>query len=111
MTVGSILGITVAYFSYRQYYPDLADKLSHRPYSPRIKDQSPEPVLPVHTASQDQGYDPVGAGNRHESFELEGTVPRPGPQRLQDVWKDQDDSGMEDSGADRQPLRGRGDNH
>ncbi|EJD43722.1 PAP2-domain-containing protein [Auricularia subglabra TFB-10046 SS5] len=32
---GSLLGLTVAYFSYRQYFPPLNDPMSHRCYSPR----------------------------------------------------------------------------
>ncbi|KAJ1973112.1 hypothetical protein H4R35_004292 [Dimargaris xerosporica] len=36
VTVGSIIGIVCAYFAYRQYYPNLASPLAHRPYSPRI---------------------------------------------------------------------------
>ena len=93
MTVGSILGLTVAYFSYRQYYPDLADELSHRPYSPRIRDESSEPILPVHDQSKNQRYDPADAGRGYDSFELDGTVERPGPQRLRDAWKEHDESG------------------
>lgn len=34
--VGSLLGLFLAWFSYRQYYPPLTHPLSHRPYSPRI---------------------------------------------------------------------------
>ena len=92
MTVGSILGLTIAYFSYRQYYPHLADELSHRPYSPRIRDEGAEPVLPVHDQSSNQRYDPAGAGRGYDSFELNGTVERPGPQHLRDAWKEHDES-------------------
>jgi len=109
VTVGSILGLTIAYFSYRQYYPSLADERSHRPYSPRIKDENSEPVLPVHTSSQIQNYDLPGAGRGHDSFELEGTVQRPGPQRLRDVWKDHDDTGGGENGIDRRQLLEGGD--
>ncbi|EMD38375.1 hypothetical protein CERSUDRAFT_113537 [Gelatoporia subvermispora B] len=35
--VGSALGMVVAWFSYRQYYPALSSEWPHRPYSPRIK--------------------------------------------------------------------------
>ena len=33
--VGALIGITTAYFSYRQYYPTLENPLSHRPFAPR----------------------------------------------------------------------------
>lgn len=110
MTVGSILGLTVAYFAYRQFYPSLADERSHRPYSPRIRDENPEPILPVHSSSQNQGYDPAGAGNGHDSFELENTTSRSLPQRLSDAWKD--NPGGEESGLNRrQSLEGNGASH
>ncbi|KAG2131674.1 phosphatidic acid phosphatase type 2/haloperoxidase [Suillus clintonianus] len=35
---GSALGILLAYFSYRQYYPDLASADAHEPYATRFKD-------------------------------------------------------------------------
>jgi len=102
VTVGSILGLTVAYFSYRQYYPDLADELSHRPFSPRIRDESSEPTLPVHNQPTNQRYDPVGGDHDHDSFELDGTVQRPGPQRLRDAWRgDSDDPGAKETRPDR----------
>jgi len=84
VTIGSILGLTVAYFSYRQYYPHLADELSHRPYSPRIGRENSGPILPVHDSSQSQRYDSTGDGRGYDSFELEGTVQRPDPQRPRD---------------------------
>lgn len=102
VTIGSILGLTVAYFSYRQYYPGLADELSHRPYSPRIKNEDSQPILPVHSASQ--GHDAAGADHRYDSYELEGTVQRPDTQRFQDTWKDRGDSGAEGSGANHRLL-------
>jgi len=46
--VGSSLGFIMSYFSYRQYYPSLAEDLCHRPYSPRIKHESSDHGLPVH---------------------------------------------------------------
>jgi diacylglycerol diphosphate phosphatase/phosphatidate phosphatase len=33
---GASVGLVMAYFSYRQYYPSLASPLAHRPFSPRI---------------------------------------------------------------------------
>jgi len=105
VTVGSILGFIAAYFAYRQYYPSLADDLSHRPYSPRIRDETSESILPVHDQPKNPRYDPVGRGN--DSFEMDGTVPRPGPQHLRDVWRDDDDH---DSGAGEHNRHGSGAN-
>jgi len=103
VAVGFILGLTAAYFSYRQYYPSLADERSHRPYGPRIRDENPEPILPVHNSSQNQSHNPAGAGDG-DSFELEGTVPRPNPLPLRDAWKDHEGFGEGESG--HQLLRG-----
>lgn len=33
---GSALGLGVAYFSYRQYYPHLASKIAHIPFTTRF---------------------------------------------------------------------------
>ncbi|KAI0064654.1 PAP2-domain-containing protein [Artomyces pyxidatus] len=49
VTAGSLLGFTIAYFAYRQYYPSLSSEVSHTPYPPRT--QRSEPVLPVHRAA------------------------------------------------------------
>lgn len=103
MTVGSILGLTIAYFAYRQYYPGLADELSHRPFSPRIRDENSETILPVHDQSKHQRYEPAGAGRNYDSFELDGTVQRPGPQHLRDAWREHDDPDAEQSRTDRDP--------
>ena len=69
---GSLLGLVVAYFSYRQYYPSLAAKLSHRPYPPRIKR---EDVLPSHNApfmiaeAEESYMDEVGGDSQEFSRE------------------------------------------
>ncbi|CAE6518990.1 unnamed protein product [Rhizoctonia solani] len=36
VTVGAIVGMNFGYFAYRQYYPSLADKLSHEAYQARL---------------------------------------------------------------------------
>lgn len=111
MTVGSILGLTVAYFAYRQYYPDLADEFSHRPFSPRIKDEGSNFTLPViHDQSKNQRYDPTGGPPNHDSFELDGTVQRPGPQHLRDAWMEHEDSGVRENMV-RPGRRGSGSDH
>lgn len=35
---GSMLGLLLAYFSYRQYYPHLASADAHQPYATRFED-------------------------------------------------------------------------
>ena len=107
VTVGSILGLSIAYFAYRQYYPDLAAEFSHRPFSPRIKEESSATVLPVHHQSNNQRYDPPGGSRDYDSFELDGTVQRPGPQHLRDAWREHEDSGARESTV--RPERRRSD--
>lgn len=34
--VGSLLGLTMAFFAYRQYYPPLSSPRSQKPFSPRV---------------------------------------------------------------------------
>lgn len=96
--VGSALGLALAYFSYRQYYPPLTSELSHRPYAPRV--QHAEPVLPVHRSSpsedifvdsQVEGGIDVPYHDQHtseeEDLELNGTVRREQPAPLHQMWK------------------------
>ncbi len=57
VTAGSFLGLVLAFFAYRQYYPPLSSAMSHRPYNPRplrkkerhsIVNVDPESGLRVH---------------------------------------------------------------
>ncbi|KAG6865031.1 hypothetical protein C0991_005577 [Blastosporella zonata] len=93
--VGSIIGTVVSYFTYRQYYPSLADELSHRPYSPRIKRENAE-ILPLHhqhhselAGSHEASVHPQNpvSYNDGDDFELAGTVQRPNLP-LEEVWED-----------------------
>lgn len=77
---GSILGVTAAYFSYRQYYPSLATEYCERPYSPRV---AREELLPLHRRSDSQSTPMIGGDGdseypfRDQEIDLtEGTVPR-----------------------------------
>ncbi|KAF9069836.1 PAP2-domain-containing protein [Rhodocollybia butyracea] len=107
VVVGSLLGILMAYFSYRQYYPDLASKSCHRPYAPRIKRDTN--ILPSHfhrqpsTTSHHSAASALGGishpppGNYSddpilelEGRPFEGTVARPEPESLREIW-DRDD--------------------
>lgn len=96
--VGAILGLVIAFFSYRQYYPSLTGDLAHRPYAPRIKRE--EDTLPFH--HRQPSGEPFGPGgvptnggrpyqDSDDSIELaDGAVPRRGPGGLQTVWKQGD---------------------
>ena len=110
--VGSIIGTLLAYFSYRQYYPSLSSELSHRPYSPRIKEDldavlpfhgtnNSVPVMnqdtisgsasnPAHRRQESATRQPLAAHiERDKDYELEGTVPGPGgPEHLYNVWSE-----------------------
>lgn len=93
--VGSILGMVVAFFSYRQYYPPLGSEMAHRPYAPRIKRESDS--LPLH--NRQHSAEPFSGPPRpepyqdsQESMELaDGAVPRKDPS-LGTVWHQGDSS-------------------
>ncbi|KAG6376387.1 PAP2-domain-containing protein [Boletus reticuloceps] len=64
VVAGSILGLVVSYFAYRQYFPSLSSPMSHRPTPHRFRDS-------------DDG----------DQVELiDGGVPRPDPVSLKDPW-------------------------
>jgi diacylglycerol diphosphate phosphatase / phosphatidate phosphatase len=93
--VGSLLGLVFSFFSYRQYYPSLGDPLSHRPYSPRIKRELEE-TLPFHhrhetshdssAPSVDEHPLAVGALQNSADPDIDGTVKRPEPEPMKDIW-------------------------
>jgi len=94
VVVGSILGLVTAYFSYRQYYPSLGVELAHRPYGPRVQQESD--FLPVHRQQpSDEPFRSANvshAGSRpyedEDPLELvDGTVPR-NTGNLQAIWKE-----------------------
>jgi diacylglycerol diphosphate phosphatase/phosphatidate phosphatase len=105
VVVGALLGTVVSYFTYRQYYPSLTSELSHRPYSPRIRREDQDAgILPTHhrrksTATDDpsQSLPPPPTDDEHAGShgpfadtkdELEGTVMRPNPGELSEIWRD-----------------------
>jgi diacylglycerol diphosphate phosphatase / phosphatidate phosphatase len=103
--VGSMLGVLMAYFSYRQYYPSLSSPLSHRPYSPRIKPETDQgntgydgrdgdrTALPIHNQdlapANRTARPPYHTASVGESYELEegSTVRRPSPGPY-NIWRD-----------------------
>ncbi len=101
--VGSLLGLFMAFFAYRQYYPSLGSTMSHRPYSPRIRPQiiSDGSSLPVHRErsgaesgvpiGNSNGRAPVVYRDSTERMELEpitGTVPRSERSDVNAAWGD-----------------------
>ena len=82
--VGSLLGLVLSYFSYRQYFPSLADPRAHLPYSPRIKREHDE-TLPLYHGRQSSSLNRTD----HED-QLERTVERPGPGHITDSWTDEE---------------------
>ena len=63
------LGLTFAFFAYRQYFPPLSDVKSHLPYRPRIDcDHIIDPILPVHNGGSGEsthGLHPVSPGGHY----------------------------------------------
>lgn len=46
--VGGLLGMLIAWFGYRMYYPSLSTEEAHKPYSPRLNPKNRSlPILPV----------------------------------------------------------------
>jgi len=86
IVVGSAVGLTLSYFSYRQYFPSLASPLSHLPYAPRIeREAESDEKLPTHHIPGDR-MNPEAGGD----VELvDGTVKRPGPSRLSGGWQEE----------------------
>jgi diacylglycerol diphosphate phosphatase / phosphatidate phosphatase len=105
--VGMVVGLTVSYFSYRQYYPSLEHPLCHRPYAPRYAPVDPpeskpgEAVPAEEAAAADTQYPGKGKGRDVEAQEAEGhgreggmdhdaagTLPRHQPPPLERVWSE-----------------------
>lgn len=70
---GSLLGLVVSYFAYRQYYPPLTSDISHQPYPPRFKrgGHEPDAELPMHNRTPstapvltDDSFDNEGVRSR-----------------------------------------------
>ncbi len=92
---GSVLGLGLAYFSYRQYYPSLASEISHCPYSPRIKHE--DSILPLHHVHSTETHGTANGQSHYRDSVEDGealpreTVPRPERTHMLDVWKDDDE--------------------
>jgi hypothetical protein len=93
LVAGTALGLTTAYFSYRQYYPSLVSKLSHLPYSPRIEleDAARLPIQPLLDSIQEP-FDRSVLGDEirqpSQDLDLDRTVRRGGPGSFEEVWRE-----------------------
>ncbi|KAF8481531.1 phosphatidic acid phosphatase type 2/haloperoxidase [Gautieria morchelliformis] len=100
VVVGSLLGLSLAWYSYRQYYPALSHPLSHRPYSPRIsRNRTPLSGLRMHDSDHfNQAGEPEGLHPSRDSCHTDhdertqgisqGTpVDHDTPISLKEVWK------------------------
>ncbi|KAH8107123.1 PAP2-domain-containing protein [Cristinia sonorae] len=120
VTAGSILGLVMSYFAYRQYYPSLASPYSHRPYFPRHKPSPQDSMsLPLHRDPQVVGHDPEqhypNGGYRdsllrdhHEQdgpVNMEdvpaGTYPKDEVHDMETVWRDSEGESEELDGNHR----------
>ncbi|KAL5532664.1 hypothetical protein ACEPAF_4438 [Sanghuangporus sanghuang] len=85
--IGSLIGLVMSFFAYRQYYPPLSSARSHRPFSPRIRrersdaadggeggdieesspsDESHAPILPIHRPGAGRKNMGGSSGGRRE---------------------------------------------
>ncbi|KAL4067850.1 phosphatidic acid phosphatase type 2/haloperoxidase [Scleroderma yunnanense] len=88
VVAGSLLGIFIAYFAYRQYYPSLASPTSHLPYSPRVPRDEPE-VLP--TVASHGGSRYPRESEEDENVELiNSAVHKSDPEPLKEIWQQGD---------------------
>jgi len=84
---GSALGLTLSYFSYRQYYPSLSSEISHLPHAPRIEHEDQgSGTLPMHI--HETGALFTDNNLEHvDDVELAETARRNEP-ALSHVWRD-----------------------
>ena len=75
---GSLLGLGLAYFSYRLYYPPLEHPQAHKAYSPRIPAEE-DPIDGENVYGDEEAYIRQGSDEG-----IEGTLPRPVDGRGQD---------------------------
>ncbi|KAI0046685.1 PAP2-domain-containing protein [Auriscalpium vulgare] len=84
VSVGGLLGLTVAYFAYRQYYPSLSSEFSPYPYVLRIQ---VEPTLPVHHQFRNASPNRHSGDGGSDVELLLGRAKRNEPSPLREVLK------------------------
>ncbi|KAI0064655.1 acid phosphatase/Vanadium-dependent haloperoxidase [Artomyces pyxidatus] len=107
VVVGSLLGLTLSYFSYLQYFPPLTSEDSHLSYSPRIHQVDPVALdhAPLSTHAEYSGGVDATMHAYSEDAEdsedvelLDGTIRRDEPGPLRQLWKERGQRRVE--GAD-----------
>lgn len=76
VVAGSLLGLVLAYFAYKQYYPGLAHREAHVPYTTRFEEplgNGIDPGLPIYRDTEAD----VEIGSGEESVGLLGGSRRP----------------------------------
>lgn len=76
VVAGSILGLVVSYFAYRQYFPSLSSPTSHKPHPPRVRREEELPTVNPATDHHNLSYTD---GMEGEEVELVGGVRKPDP--------------------------------
>jgi len=61
---GSALGLGVAYFSYRQYYPHLASKMAHIPFTTRFEAEQAMDIFRDDDADNEEDVGLIGGSRK-----------------------------------------------
>ncbi|KIJ44096.1 hypothetical protein M422DRAFT_30621 [Sphaerobolus stellatus SS14] len=84
--IGGLLGFILSWFSYRQYFPPLSDRLSHHPYSPRIK-RLRAPLMPYHHGDASSPHEYSSTNDRIE-LHRQDALKQQEPISLTDMWRE-----------------------
>ncbi|KAG8951624.1 hypothetical protein FRC04_005912 [Tulasnella sp. 424] len=104
--VGSVVGLVISHYAYRQYFPSLTHPLCHRPYSPRIpreSDENGENAAPVANNGMVPPSSTVGGSANVESPGPDNTVRRNNPD-VTDVWKEGSRRGVGGAHGDEETV-------
>jgi diacylglycerol diphosphate phosphatase/phosphatidate phosphatase len=86
---GSLIGVVIAFFAYRQYFRSLTSRKSHLPYSPRTQrledSHDPAPGLPFYRTQR-----PDREGDEADVELIREGVKRGEPEPLERGWEGPD---------------------
>lgn len=107
--VGSVVGLAISHYSYRQYFPSLTHRLCHRPYSPRVSRESDEDGQLAGEDATPAGKSTaplvptVGGSASTGSPGPDDTVQRKHPE-VSDVWKEGSTRGVAGTHDDEETV-------